>query len=402
MVRHDRDRPVKVLCVASFPVQYASPQFVRYSEDARLDVTVIYDSLRGVEPAVDPEFGVAITWDVPLLDGYRWIGPAGRSGSRTERVLGFPSLGVWRLVREGRFDVVVCYGHRSLFHWTAALAARASGAKLVWSSDATRLQPRPGASGQRWKPAVKQVLLPLIYGWGQGVLTPSTKGRRFMSSLGVSPRKVFLTPFAVDTEFFERGSAKADPVKVRQGWKVPEHAFVALFCGKLAPWKRPMDLLEAISRAPGVVAVFAGDGELRGELERRARLLGLDERIRWLGFVNQSSLPATYRAADVLVLPSEHEPFGLVVNESFASGTPAVATTACGVSGDLLSDNETGFTYPSGDVPALAERLRRLQADPALRDRFAEAARARVAGWGLEENAESFAIAMTRIAGRSR
>jgi glycosyltransferase involved in cell wall biosynthesis len=402
MVRDDRDRPVRVLCVTPFPVQYAAPQFVRYSNDPRLEVTVAYGSRRGAQQAADPEFGVVVAWDVPLLDGYRWVGPGDRAGSRTDGVLGFPDLGVWRLVREGRFDVVVCYGYRSPFQWTAALAGRTRGAKLVWTSDATRLEPRPGTPGRRWKAAVKRVLLPLIFALGHGVLTPSTKGRRFLSSLGVRPGKVFLTPFAVDTEFFERGSATVDPLKVRKEWRVPESAFVALFCGKLTPWKRPLDLLEAISRTPGVIAVFAGDGELRSELERRSRLLGLEKRTRCLGFVNQSRLPATYRAADVLVLPSEYEPFGLVVNEAFASGTPAVATTECGVSGDLLRDNETGFTYASGDVSALAERLRRLHADPALRDRFAAAARTRLAGWGLDQNAEAFARAMTQIAGWSR
>ena len=114
---------------------------------------------------------------------------------------------------------------------------------------------------------------------------------------------------------------------------MPADGIVALFAGKLAPWKRPGDLLEAAARVPRAFVVYAGDGELREQLAERARRLGLADRVRFLGFVNQSALPATYRAADVLVLPSEFEPFGLVVNEAFASGTPAIVSTACGAVG---------------------------------------------------------------------
>jgi glycosyltransferase involved in cell wall biosynthesis len=87
---------------------------------------------------------------------------------------------------------------------------------------------------------------------------------------------------------------------------LPEEAFVALFVGKLVPWKRPGDFLEAVARAPGVFAVLAGEGPLRSHLEARASRPDLAGRVRFLGFVNQGGLPGVYSASDVLVLPSEH------------------------------------------------------------------------------------------------
>src|SRR4029453_17946394 len=130
-------------------------------------------------------------------------------------------------------------------------------------------------------------------------------------------------------------------------WDAPKEAFIALFVGKLVEWKRPVDLMHAAALVPDTWVVFAGDGAPRSHLTELAESLGISERVRFLGFVNQTELPAVYRAADVLVLPSAFEPFGLVVNEAFASGTPAIVSDACGCVDDLIVDGETGFSFAS-------------------------------------------------------
>jgi glycosyltransferase involved in cell wall biosynthesis len=387
-------RRLRVLLVSSHPVQYAAPLYRRYERDERLDVTVAFCSMRGSEIFDDPDFGVSFAWDVPVLEGYRWIHPPDRAGRLVRRLLGSFNPGLWRAVRRGGFEVVVCYGYRSASFWIAALAARWSGTGLLWTTDATRLEPR---GDDRWKTPVKRVVLPLIFRTGSGVIVQSSSSMRFVSSLGIDRSRIFLVPFVVDNAQFELGAASSDPRTVRHAWGVDENAFVALFVGKLAPWKRPGDLLEAASVLPDVVVVFAGEGVLRAELERRAVDLGMSERVRFLGFVNQSGLPETYRAADVLVLPSEFEPFGLVVNEAFASGIPAIATTTSGATSDLVRDNETGLTYPWGDVAALADRLSRLSTDHALRERLGKGAGGRISRWGLDENADAFASAIAQI-----
>jgi glycosyltransferase involved in cell wall biosynthesis len=147
--------------------------------------------------------------------------------------------------------------------------------------------------------------------------------------------------------------------------------------------------------------VFAGDGRLSSKLEAEADRLGVRDRCRFLGFVNQSGLPEVYATADVLVLPSAHEPFGLVVNEAFACGTPAIVSEACGAAGDLVRENETGFVIPVGDVKALSDRLQRLDRDRQLLKQLAVRARARVDQWGPAQNSEAFANACLSLRGQA-
>jgi glycosyltransferase involved in cell wall biosynthesis len=118
------------------------------------------------------------------------------------------------------------------------------------------------------------------------------------------------------------------------------------------------------------------------------------------GFVNQRSLPEVYAAADWLVLPSEYEPFGLVINEAFASGKPAVVSAACGAADDLVRDGETGFVVPVGDTALLSERFRTLVTNRGLLRAMGARARQRIDEWGPEQNQEAFANVCRALAAR--
>jgi glycosyltransferase involved in cell wall biosynthesis len=223
----------------------------------------------------------------------------------------------------------------------------------------------------------------------------------FLRSLGLPPERVFLTPFVIDTPFFSARAAASEREATRARWSIPPAAPVALFVGKLVPWKRPGDFLEAAARVEGLYAVFAGEGPLRTALEARSALPDLSGRVRFLGFINQMGLPQIYAACDFLVLPSEYEPFGVVVNEAFACGIPAVVSDVCGAAGDLVRNEETGFVIGTGDVDELSERLSLLAADPKFRRELGARARARVESWGPLQNAEAFAHACVTLASRN-
>lgn len=225
-----------------------------------------------------------------------------------------------------------------------------------------------------------------------------------MHSLGIPPERVVLTPYAVDNQWWIDQAAHVNRSAVRAEWGVPDDAAVVLFCAKLQPWKRPHDLLRAFAKAnvKGAYLVFAGDGPLRTALEAEARSLGITDRLRFLGFINQSGLPRVYRASDVFVLPSEYEPFGVVVNESMLSGCTVIVSDQVGARFDLVRDGETGFVFPMGNLDALAKLLSELLPASEKLQQMGNLARLRMADWSPEQNIEGVIRAIeAALRGRS-
>ena len=152
-------------------------------------------------------------------------------------------------------------------------------------------------------------------------------------------------------------------------------AFVIGWAGRLTEIKQPLDLVRAAARVDDSLLVLAGDGELRGAVEALARELGMEDRVRLLGYVDD--IGAWYAAFEVFLLTSLNEGTPVVAIEALAAVVPVVATDAGGTR-TVVDDGETGFVVPIGDVEALAERLVRLRDDPELRARFAQSGRERM------------------------
>jgi glycosyltransferase involved in cell wall biosynthesis len=379
------ERRYKVLAVASHPVQYSAPLFRRMAQHPQLDFQVAYCSLRGAEPGVDPEFGATVKWDVPLLEGYAWSHVPNR-GSGKESFFGLRNPGLGKLIRSGGFDAVLCYvGYVRASFWIAYRAARSSGAAFLFGTDATTLASR---EGHAWKASLKRIFWPRLFSLADQVIVPSSGTRELMRSLGIAEDRVTLTPYSVDNEWWMRQSELVERAAVRTEWGAGAEDTVILFCAKLRPWKRPHDLLRAFAKAslPKALLVFAGDGPLRRALECEAAALSVGDRVRFLGFVNQSRLPAVYTSADLMVIPSEYEPFAVVVNEAMCCGCPVMASDQVGAAQDLVVPVAPEFVFPAGDVAALAEKLRLAASDRARLQRRGAAAVAHIRTWSPERN----------------
>jgi glycosyltransferase involved in cell wall biosynthesis len=351
------DRRFKVLAIATHPVQYMAPIFRRMAGEPQLELHVAYCSLRGAEMAVDPDFQTAVKWDVPLLDGYAWTEIANK-GSGAESFFGLNNPGLAKLIRGGRFDAVLCFvGYLRASFWIARRAAKASRTAFLFGTDAHSLAPR---DEKTWKMWLKKVLWPFLFRQADQVIVPSTGTLEMVKSLGIPAEKITLTPYSIDNEWWKSQSAKVNRDAVRADLGAAAEQLIILFCAKLQPWKRPMDLLQAFAEADlaASVLVFAGEGQQRAELEAQAVKLGLQARVKLLGFVNQSQLPALYSAADVMVLPSSYEPFAVVVNEAMCCRCPVIVSDQVGAARDLVAPVRPEFVFPAGNVTALAQTLR--------------------------------------------
>lgn len=383
-MRHRR----RVLMLCSHPTQYGSPMWRRMARDPRLEILVAYCSLKGAESHIDPDFGVEVAWDVPLLDGYQWAKVRNISPRNVRGFFGLLNPGIWRLIRKGEFDAVLVFtGYMCATFWIALIAAKGAGVPILYGADATNLSSQ---DGHGWKESVKKRLWPRLFGMADVVLVPSSGTAALMRSLGIPADRIQLCPYVVDNNWWTEMAGRVDWKAVRSRWNVPDNATVILFCAKLQPWKRPLDLLRAFASAgiPNSYLVYAGDGSMRGQLQREAGQLGIQNRVRFLGFVNQSALPDCYCASDVMVLPSAYEPFGVVVNEAMLCGCPVIVSDRVGARFDLVTEGETGFVYPAGNVAVLATVLNKaIQSEEKL-EKMRDAARKRMSYWSPEMNLE--------------
>jgi glycosyltransferase involved in cell wall biosynthesis len=396
------DARLRLLVVASHVVQYSSPIFKKLAQDRRLEILVAYCSMQGAQAGVDPGFGVEVSWDTPLLEGYPWVHVPNRAPRPgMGRFFGLFNPGVWKLVREGKFDAVLVSGYFYASAWIAILAAKRHGIPILFTTEAHSL--RSWAAQSKWKLRFKRLVVPRILSLAKVLLTVSSGAAEQLKALGFSTNRIVLAPYVVDNAWWSERATEADRDAARASWQIPASARVVLFCAKLQPWKGPLDLLEAFARAniSESYLVFAGDGPLRSNVEQRARALGIFGRVRFLGFVNQSQLPNVYRASDLLVLPSLYEPFGLVVNEAMLCGCPVAVSDQVGAKYDLVRQGETGCVFPTRDVDALAAILRDVLSDSDKRNQMGAAARKRMETWSPREYVDGLVEAV-ELAGRSR
>lgn len=391
------ERKYRVLLVCSHPVQYSAPILRQMARDPRLDIQVAYCSLRGAERGLDRDFGVELQWDVPLLDGYPWVQVPNKSARPgLGRFFGLLNPGLWKLIRTGGFDAVVVYtGYAYASFWITLAAAKLHHRPVIFGTDASALAPR---DGRNWKRLVKRWIWPRLFGLANVVIVPSSRAVELMRSLGIPDDRLVLTPFVVDNDWWIRQAETVDRNEVRRAWGVPEAAAVVLFCAKLQPWKRPLDLMNAFAQAevPGSHIIFAGEGPLHAELESRAKSLGLAARVHFLGFTNQSSLPAVYRGSDLLVLPSEYEPFGVVVNEAMLCGCPAIVSDQVGAGHDVISEGQNGHIFHCGKVEDLAVLMREALSDRERLRRMGQAARQRMETWSPKDNIDALVRAVSK------
>jgi glycosyltransferase involved in cell wall biosynthesis len=199
--------------------------------------------------------------------------------------------------------------------------------------------------------------------------------RETIDFFGIAPEGVITIPRGVDADRI-RSAAGRSASRAQLG--IPRDASVVLSLGSLSEEKDPIGHLEAMVRVrraqPDAIHLIAGDGPLRGTIERRVHDDGLDRRARVLG--SRSDVADLLAASDVLLLASRSEGMPGCIIEAGLAGVPVVAYAVAGVP-EVVVDGTTGYTVRSGDLEALAQRIGMLLDDPDLRTRLGEAARDR-------------------------
>jgi D-inositol-3-phosphate glycosyltransferase len=210
------------------------------------------------------------------------------------------------------------------------------------------------------------------------IVVASEHERQSLASLyGASAERIAVVPCGVDLDLF----APMDKEFARRRLGLRSSERIILFVGRIEPLKGIDILIDAAAQLHEdenfAVLIVGGDARAQEQIEAlrsQAAALGVDHHISFVGAVEHHELPLYYNAADVCVVPSHYESFGLVAVESMACGTPVVASRVGGLT-TTIADGETGYLIPWRCAEPFAERLELLLDNDELRASFGRAGR---------------------------
>ncbi|MFM8269225.1 MAG: glycosyltransferase family 4 protein [Pseudomonadota bacterium] len=354
-----------LLIFDTHPIQYRAPVFRELLEQLPQVQVIFFNSrfdgkkwwFQEVDKIPKQEFGV------PLSEGY------------PNRVLETQTLSFLDKVKtlnqalnKEKPQAVLVYGYYQVEHWILRILCAQKKIPLLFVGETFDWR------GSFLRKKIKSFLIGYFFNRVAGFVAIGKKTFDYYLQWGVPASKITQAKYCTDVSPFILSDAEARNCRegIRNQLGIPLDAFVLLFVGRLFDRKRPFDLLEIHRKlqlqAP-VQTIFVGNGELSESLQLAAKEI---PGVHLVGFKNQKEIKNFYYSADLLVVPSDFETWGLVVNEAFGCQLPALVTDQCGVAEDLVMSRKTGEIFPVGDCEAAVEKIRPLLSDRSI-----------VKNWGL-------------------
>ena len=403
-------RKLRLGYLVSHPIQYQAPLLRRIASEPDLDLRVFFGSDLSLRSYKDEGFGAQVEWDVPLIEGYHSEFLPVLRDKRTISVASPINRGIYDRLRGKTggpaMDVLWVHGYATVNALHGMMAARALGIPVLlraesWLKDRER-------SGL--KLAAKHAFFRGLRQMVDAVLPIGTLNAEYWTHYLGDQVPQFLMPYAVDNSFFQARSVQAATGRQALARELDLHPGrpVILFASKLQTRKRCEDLLRATFRLATQLPkdrqpylLIVGDGEERSNLERMVADAGATN-VRFCGFRNQSELPRFFDLCDVFVLPSRHEPWGLIVNEVMNAGRAVIVSDDVGSQPDLITDGVEGCVFPVGDVDALVAALLRVLAFPGKAAEMGAHARQRIDSWSFEQDIQGLRAALQHVGRRLR
>jgi glycosyltransferase involved in cell wall biosynthesis len=384
--RHRASRRVRLAYLVSHPIQYQAPLLRRIAQEPDIDLTVLFGSGFSVRGYTDAGFGVGVKWDIPLLEGYNHQFLPNLRDTGNAHFSSPISRGIVSRLRGPAFDALWVHGYATVNAIHGILAAKALGIPVLLRAESWLRDRERHPAKLALKHAAFQVLEQMV----DAVLPIGTLNAEYWRHYFGDTIPQFLMPYAVDNAWFAQRARDAQPTRaaLQAELNLSPNRPVILFASKLQTRKHCDHLIAAFAQIaasePHPYLVIVGDGEERAALENQAASTNLDS-IRFCGFRNQSELPRFFDLATVFVLPSRHEPWGLIVNEVMNAARPAIVSSDVGCAPDLIADGVNGCVYPVGDIDALAAALRRTLA-PGVAEAMGQRAFNRIQSWSFEQD----------------
>jgi glycosyltransferase involved in cell wall biosynthesis len=374
---NNQAKKTRVAIVISHPIQHFVHLYKALAKQESIQLKVFFASKIGLNSYFDKDMAVEIKWATDLLGGYEYEFLSEADTIKESGFLNINNPSVISALRTFAPDVVQLHGYAQLTLLRALLWCNFNRVPALLWSDSSLLFRRPAL-----KQFLKDMILPVLLNRFSGVLTTGENNAAYYLKYGIIPNAIFSCPFTVDEP--RLNEAKVNKLALREQYraiyKIANDEIVLLFVGKLAPWKRPQDMLEAVKIAQDklgmtakLVAFFAGNGAMKAELEAIASARNI--RAIFAGFINVDVLPFIYAMADVLIFPSEKEPYGLSAREAICVGLPLIVSDQIGCIGvtDAARPDFNALVYPSLDTDSLAKKIAALASKPELFAKMSQA-----------------------------
>jgi glycosyltransferase involved in cell wall biosynthesis len=352
----------RLAIIVSHPIQYYGPLHRRLAARSELRVKAFFTWHAGDTPVLDPGFGVPVTWDIPLTEGYEYEAvPNTARNPGTDHFFGLVNPSLVTRVLAWAPDIAIVHGWAWSSHLSALRALPRRGVCTLLHGDSHLLD--AGRHGPRWW--LKKAALRRVFRWPDGFLVTGSANKAYYRAFSVDERRLYPCPHSIDVARFARPAEafEREAARWRRELGLRRWHRVVLFAGKFEPKKKPIELMKAALHLgePDVVVVMVGSGELQQAVEHVAATK--PDRFRVLPFQNQSRMPIVYRLADLFVLPSGYnETWGLAVNEAMACGRPVLVSDRVGCAADVV-DQSCGRVFSWSEPGAMERALKDLLGD---------------------------------------
>lgn len=377
---------MKVLIFATHPIQYQVPIYRELSK--YINLKVIYLLKQTKKGQADAGFGVEFEWDVPLFEGYKFEYLTNLSkhpsSSKMDGII-LDKKEITSLFKHEKPDVAIIHGWFPKGMKQLINYCYKNNIKTICRGDSTLLM-----TSNPLKKVIKEIYIRTILKKINAYLYVGEENKKYYQHYGVKEKKLYPGLHCINTPFFSHQFNKPadNSTTINIG-----------FAGKFIDIKQPLLLLKAINKSKfksSIKPIFIGDGPLKKDLEEFSQSNNIQ--IQFAGFLNQTEIVNKgYNLIDLLILPSKSETWGLVINEVMTGGIPCIVSDTVGCHTDLIEEGRTGYTFKSGDVKELTEKIEAFISAKQEGKDFRTAVLAKIENYSLENTVKGYLKAIENV-----
>lgn len=374
----------KIAIIISHPIQYYVPLFQALAKNDYFKIKVFYTWGEESINKFDPGFNRVVEWDLPLLEGYSYefmknvaVDPG------THHFNGIDNPDVLNKIKEFNPDKLIVFGWSFKSH-LKSLRYFKGKIPIYFRGDSHLLN-----SSSRIKNIVRTIFLRWVYSHIDYAVSVGTNNRNYYLRMGLSENQILFAPHAIDnSRFYDLNQESiAFQRRLESELSIPDNYLKFIYIGKFEYRKDLETLIKAkiLLKDKPIALIIVGNGPDEQKLKQLAQD---DSNIHFMDFVNQSQVPAVYRCADVFVLPSISETWGLGINEAMCSGLAILASDKVGSAIDLVNGN--GYIFRNRDVQDLCDKMILMLKEPKEIEKFKIRSKELIQDWSMDALIYSF------------